>query len=1287
MVSWEMGTVSRMMMMEVMASLNTEPPVGILLPPPRSPPPMFTGSHQPGGFRQVNQNKLRQLVGEGNVSSRAEEDMEGEPFQRRRLHSESLMDLSYTLIVTIVVFVVVVLLHYALLYILRRCSRREVHPSLHLPRFETFLLGLLMLIITFYACKDLSSRHQLGVPALAVLLVLPLPFTALLWWLTLGVCIHGLKDSTARVNRKTLESWGLANPDGYKKGSEVWKENSMYQSERLSEPEQHIVQDTWRERLPSRFETQLQGFVRDSEIVRQDADANNLIHLATSLKKHFHFHAYPPNSTSPLPHSCIAVRQDADANNLIHLATSLKKHVHFHAYPPDSTSPLPHSCIAVRHDDEEEDTLSPLPPTPTAAAAAAGSSGGGLALGAAEAEGGTGGDSGCQDDYTPGGAAGGLVLGAAAAKGGTGGDAGAHIVSHTTGVQGAAGSSVHIGIVGDGGSDGGRTAAGTVGSRGSKDSDDSDSTASDAGSANGGISSAFRVMRDASIFEGDSYRQRSGIPEESRGLKPTQIARPGIARRTPNRTPAGRPLMHSSSNLARDVNKSQTMRSLNRTPENPLARTSSSSSLGRGMNISQTLRSLNRTPENPLARTSSSSSLGRGMNISQTLRSLNRTPENPLARTSSSSSLGRGMNISQTLRSLNRSPEKPLAHTSDSNRFLTNFPSKTTSLGASSYTSSTSVGGSSVCSSDAGLEVPIYPDSGPASTTARSAGQQASWAASNSSVSASSRQGLGFKSIGAVSGTNKERGTDSMRAAGPIGEATEVEEWHSGPGLTGDQAQDTGPPELPPMPRRMSGWATRVSNIATRAKRSEPKKVGGPRPMARPPNPPPMPSMTKVSVWANRVSNIATRAGRKKSSEAKYRVRDTQNGQEGGPPEVGAPLQRVNPLRTHISKIISRESKLKRMQDPQNGQEGGGAKREVPKGGNPFRTHVSQFISRQSQFKKRSSRAPIFPPATSTTIPTLNPSFPLASSSIPRRSSRFRVASPSSYHLSLNFPRVASSFNLLGMPGARQVDEKVPARASTDTLDVDPGLDAGATYPRARVSTVILDVDPVLDKAPPEATPPWEGWEQGWKGNVHWELVTPSTAMRNRFLFVFEDVTEELVTPSTAMRNRFLFVFEDVAEDKEEEEEGEGHTPWWRLIAPPLSTTHKLASAAILGSCSTCMHNVGQVATLFTLQMLMLLYLCIAKPYFKWYLQMMETVLHTSMLALCGTALASRGYKDALHIARRARHTEMQRMLREALEPAAKEKSGISTAPPVPLTTACVRSGVTGRPRSRSKID
>eukprot|EP00798_Chlamydomonas_sp_ICE-L_P028119 gene28119-31233_t len=840
------------------ASLNAEPPVGILLPPPRTPPPMFTESHQPGGFSQVNQNKLRQLVGEGNVFSRAKEDMEGGPFQRRRLNSESLMVINMT-----------------------------------------FLLGLLMLIITFYACKDLSSRHQLGVPALAVLLALPLPFTALLWWLTLGVCIHGLEDSTASVNRKTLEPWGLATPDGSDKVSGGWKENSTYGSERLSKQEEHILEDTWRERLPSRFETQIQDFARDGQIVR--------------------------------------------------------------------------------HDDPEEVTLSPLPPTPKENETE------GLVFPNQPAR-----ESLLQHAPRASGAAGSSqVFGSAGAIGDS--------------AASAAGSGEHIGIAGGGGSDGGRTAAGTAGSRGSKDSVDSGGAASDAGSTSGGISSAFRVMRDASIFEGDSYRIQSGIPEEIRGLKPTQTARPGSAKRALNRMPGSRALMHSSSSLARGMNK----------------------------------------PHN--------------------MRSINLSPDNPLARMYSSSSHERGMIKSQTMTSLNRSPKNRLAHTSDSNRSLTNFPRKPTSLGASSYTSSTSVGGSSGCSGDGGSEVPIYPDPGPDST-------------SNRSVSASSQPGLGLKSTGSVRVTNIKRGTVSKRAAGPNGEATEVREWNFGPGLTGDQAEDAAPPELPPMPRRMSGWATRASNITTRA-------------------------------------------SKKKGSEAKYRVQDTQNGQEGGPPKVGVPWRGVNPLRSHISKIISRHTKLKRMHDPKDGQEGGPPQKKVPKGGNPFRTRVSQFMSRKSQFKKRSSKAgaPSFPPATSTTIPTLEPSFPLAASSSSRRSSRFRVASTSSFRQSPSFPIVATSLNLLGRPGASQVVEKVPARASTVTLDVDPGLDAGATPPSGQDRT----------------------------GKVQWELVTPPTAMRNKFLFVFEDVAE----------------------------------------------------------------------------ILMLLYLCVAQPYFKWYLQMMETALHTSMLALYGTAL------------------------------------------------------------------
>eukprot|EP00798_Chlamydomonas_sp_ICE-L_P019320 gene19320-25972_t len=62
-------------------------------------------------------------------------------------------------------------------------------------------------------------------------------------------------------------------------------------------------------------------------------------------------------------------------------------------------------------------------------------------------------------------------------------------------------------------------------------------------------------------------------------------------------------------------------------------------------------------------------------------------------------------------------------------------------------------------------------------------------------------------------------------------------------------------------------------------------------------------------------------------------------------------------------------------------------------------------------------------------------------------------------------------------------------------------------------------------------------------------------------------------------------------------------------------------------------------------------------------------------------AQASRGYKDALHIARRARHVEMQCMLGKAIEAGGGDRSAIINAPHIPVATSRVLRAVRARPR------
>ncbi|KAG1669251.1 hypothetical protein FOA52_003288 [Chlamydomonas sp. UWO 241] len=116
-----------------------------------------------------------------------------------RQEPQATQELVYTLIVAALVLAVFIVAHAAINLAFRLFADRPLPHVMWFPRFETGLTALLLVAITFFCCLLLGDPDALpgfsgsgfGVGdstgfSVVVLMCLPVPFAAFLWWLLLG---------------------------------------------------------------------------------------------------------------------------------------------------------------------------------------------------------------------------------------------------------------------------------------------------------------------------------------------------------------------------------------------------------------------------------------------------------------------------------------------------------------------------------------------------------------------------------------------------------------------------------------------------------------------------------------------------------------------------------------------------------------------------------------------------------------------------------------------------------------------------------------------------------------------------------------------------------------------------------------------------------------------------------------------------------------------------------------------------------------------------------------------
>ncbi|MEW5308363.1 MAG: hypothetical protein WDW38_000331 [Sanguina aurantia] len=118
--------------------------------------------------------------------------------------------------------------------------------------------------------------------------------------------------------------------------------------------------------------------------------------------------------------------------------------------------------------------------------------------------------------------------------------------------------------------------------------------------------------------------------------------------------------------------------------------------------------------------------------------------------------------------------------------------------------------------------------------------------------------------------------------------------------------------------------------------------------------------------------------------------------------------------------------------------------------------------------------------------------------------------------------------------------------------------------------------------------------------------------------------------PSEGTLARFEFIFEDVLGCEPALKGGRERS--WILIAAALNFTHKVTCAVIFGVFGLLASSWPQLAILSALQALMLGYLILARPYLEWQLMALEVAAHTCELALFTAAMASMMLPDSFAI-------------------------------------------------------
>ncbi|KAG1669250.1 hypothetical protein FOA52_003287 [Chlamydomonas sp. UWO 241] len=100
------------------------------------------------------------------------------------------------------------------------------------------------------------------------------------------------------------------------------------------------------------------------------------------------------------------------------------------------------------------------------------------------------------------------------------------------------------------------------------------------------------------------------------------------------------------------------------------------------------------------------------------------------------------------------------------------------------------------------------------------------------------------------------------------------------------------------------------------------------------------------------------------------------------------------------------------------------------------------------------------------------------------------------------------------------------------------------------------------------------------------------------------------------MLDRFEFLYEDVLEEDTQ------RARWYYLMMPALIFTHKMLLAVLFGALGLTLMSPVQLALLVALQVLMVLYLVIVRPYPEWKLLWVVVSLHCLELEIFIFALS-----------------------------------------------------------------
>ncbi|KAG1669255.1 hypothetical protein FOA52_003292 [Chlamydomonas sp. UWO 241] len=104
--------------------------------------------------------------------------------------------------------------------------------------------------------------------------------------------------------------------------------------------------------------------------------------------------------------------------------------------------------------------------------------------------------------------------------------------------------------------------------------------------------------------------------------------------------------------------------------------------------------------------------------------------------------------------------------------------------------------------------------------------------------------------------------------------------------------------------------------------------------------------------------------------------------------------------------------------------------------------------------------------------------------------------------------------------------------------------------------------------------------------------------------------------PSASMLDRFEFLFEDVLEGDPQ------RARWYYLMMPALNFTHKMLLAVLFGALGLTLMSAVQLAMIVCLQVLMILYVALVRPYPEWQLHWMEVSAHCLELGIFIVATA-----------------------------------------------------------------